>query len=166
MTLAAHDYEMWTPDQGAPGGVAFQVKVTSKSRPDLVYTIARDEQGVIYHVRACERWQYAGKQVGGKDRHLCSHVTQAIALAEAPELTLIERMVARYKQIGGAMATGDDLHRFWTETHADLIEAREIRLIQLGVFREKSRIAAMTLEERAAEGVAAFDRGDPRERVA
>lgn len=165
MTLAAKDYEMWTPEQGAPAGSAFMVKVASKSRPDLTYTIARDEQGVIFHVHACERWRFAGKRVGDEDRHMCSHVKAAIRLAETPELTFIEQTIARYKQIGGAMATGDDLHRFWTEAHAGLIEARELRLTQLGVLKAKRGWAAMSSEQQGEAAVATFDRGDPRDRV-
>lgn len=159
MTLAAQDHEIWTPEDGAPGGVAFQVKVASKSEADLTYTIARDEQGVIYHVHACPRWRFAKGTVGGQDRRMCRHVKEALALAESPELTFIERMVARYKQIGGAMATGDDLHRFWTETHADGIAAREIRLTQLGVFKAKAEWSAKTPDEQITEAVATFDRG-------
>lgn len=159
MTLAAQDHEIWTPEEGAPAGVAFEIKVASKSRPDLIYTIARDEQGVIFHRTACERWRFAGKQVGGKDRHLCSHVAEALALAETPEVTFLEQTIERYKAIGGAMATGDDLYRFWTDTMNAVVAAREIRFTQLQVNKAKAELDAESPDEKVAAAVAAFDRG-------
>lgn len=152
MTLAAQDHEMWTPDKGAPQGVAFQVVVPSKSRPDLSYTIARDEAGVIWHVHTCELWRFSG-------RRMCSHVKRAIALAEQPEATFIDDTRRLFESMGGALMTGDDLHRFWTETHAAVIAAREIRFTQLGVFKAKAEWSAKTPDEQITEAVATFDRG-------
>ena len=158
MTLAATDGEFWTPEEGAPGGVAFQVKVASKTRPDLTYTIARDEQGVIYHVHACEYWRFGNKR-------MCSHVKRAIELAEQPELTFLADTRARWEAIGGALATGDDLYRFWVETQRACIEAREIRWTQMQVGKARQEWDAMTPEDQVDEAVASFDRGDPREVV-
>lgn len=149
MTLAATDQEIWLPSDGAPAGVAFQVKVPSKSRPDVSYTIARDEQGVIFHVHACELWRFSS-------RRDCSHVARAIALAEQPEATFLEDARRAYEAIGGALATGDDIYAWWQDVHRLCIEARERRFTQMKVQRYRDEWAAKTAGEQLAEALETF----------
>lgn len=159
MTIAAQDHEIWTAEEGAPAGPAFQIVVPSKSRPDLTYTIARDEQGTIWHVHTCELWRFSS-------RRMCSHVKRAIELAEQPEATFLEDTRRLFESMGGALMTGDDIYRFWAQTYNAALAAREIRFRQMRVATTKYELAAETLEEKAAAAFAAFDRGDPRERAA
>lgn len=152
MTIAANDQEMWAPEDGAPQGIEFDITVPSQTRPDLTYRIARGQDGTVYHIHACERWKFGHV-------YLCSHVKRAVALAEQPEATLLDDLRKLWQSMGGALASGDDLVRFWREAHALFIAAREVRWTQLGMVRAREEWDAMEPAEQQADALATFDRG-------
>ena len=149
MTLAASPGEIWEPEDGAPAGIEFEISIPSKSKPGVVYKIARDARGAIWHVSACELWRFS-------PRRDCSHVTRAIALAEQPEATFLEDARRAYEAVGGALATGDDIYAWWQQVHRLCGEARNRRFVQMKVYRQRGEWDAKTREDQVAESLEAF----------
>lgn len=157
MTVPIREGESWLTADGAPDGPHFDVQVASASEPGKTYRIVRQQDipdvtdGYIVHSPACKAWEFGHRE--------CRHVRRAVELAEEPELTFLNDARERWEQMGGALATGDDLVRFWADTHADLIAARERRAMHLRIASARAQWASLPPEERTAAAVAEFSGG-------
>jgi len=99
MSATAIPSATWTPQEGAPIGHPFDLEVPSASRARRAYRVTRDEAGVIRHAPPCEAWTYG--------RRPCRHVKRALDLADRPEQTYLEDVIAAW-HAGGWHPKGRD----------------------------------------------------------
>lgn len=151
MTVAFREHECWTVKDGAPDGVGFDQTLVSASEPGKTYRIVRQEcsaglEGYIVHTPACKAWR--------SGHHTCWHVLRALENAEEPLRRFALDVVETWSLVCLSPDAKGEFAAAMVQSAQQAIDAAD----NLERYDERRGQPRATI----AEGVAAFDRGDPR----